>query len=190
MTFMGSEATHRPVTAEVSTSGYRITGTLRTRFDRIADVLNNLDRTHLTLELATVRELVDPGRGERAESVMVPVDEILFLVADMPSDRTHDAIVVPKRPVAARLAMPPFRLSGAIYVPDSVESVATAITMTPDVFVPMVDATVTCWIRPELSTSYPVVAFQRRLVHVMSFDEATDPLGGLRPTQPADSGWS
>jgi hypothetical protein len=86
--------------------------------------------------------------------------------------------------------MPPFRLSGAIYVPDSVESVATAITMTPDVFVPMVDATVSCWIRPELNTSYPVVAFQRRLVHVMSFDEATDPLGGLRPTQPADSGWS
>lgn len=186
MTFVG-EHTGRAVAVEVTTAGYRVAGTVRTRFERVADVLNHLDLSHVTIDLATVRELYDPGRGSRVASAMVPIDEILFVVADMPDQRSADAIVVPKRPVLAQVALPPFRLSGTIFVPESVESVFTALTMNPDTFIPMVDVTVTCWIRAELNAHYPVLAFARRRPHVMSFE-----VGGVEPVPrpAADAGWS
>jgi len=186
MTFMGSDPVGRAVPVEVTTSGYRITGTLRTRFERVSDVLNNLDRSHAVIELATVRELYDPGRGQRVPSALVPIKDILFFAADLPTERTGDAIVVPKRPVGARMAMPPFRLAGTIYVPESVESVETAFTMSPDTFIPMVDVTVTCWIRAELNSSHPVMAVARAGVQVLSFDS-----GGVDPLpRPSSGGWA
>jgi len=187
MAFGGSEPIGNAVPVEVTTSGYRVSGTMRTRFERVADILNHLDLSHATVELATVRELYDPGRGHRVASAMVPIDEILFLVADLPAERSSDAIVVPKKPVQASIALPPFRLSGTMFVPESVESVFTAVTMSPDTFIPLVDVTVTCWIRAELNGSYPVLAFARRRPHVMSFETGgVDPLP--RPTP--SSGWS
>lgn len=179
---MTPDAVGTPLPAEVTTSAYRVSGTIRTRFDRIAAILNNLDRSHLTIELATVREHVDPGRGRRESSALVPLEDILFIVADTSPDNAADAIVVPKRPVIARVSMPNFRLSGTIFVSESVESVATAVTMSSEVFVPMVDATVSCWIRPELNATHPVLAFQRRLAHVFAFDDRPDPLQDLRAT--------
>jgi hypothetical protein len=188
VTYMSPETPGRPVAVEVTTAGYRISGTVRTRFDRVASVLNNLDLSHLTVELATVSELYDPGQGKRVESVLISLDEILFLMADMPEERMTEQIIVPKRPVHALIGIPPFELKGTLFVPESVTSVGTALTMTPDAFVPMIDVEVTTWIRAELNHAYPVVAFQRRLVHVMSFEEgARVPLSGLRPS--ADTGW-
>ena len=184
MTFISPDLAGTPLPAEVTTSAYRVSGTIRTRFDKIAAILNNLDRSHLVIELATVREHVDPGRGRRAASALVPLDDILFIVADTPPDHAADAIVVPKRPVVAHVSMPNFRLSGTIFVSESVESVATAVTMSSEVFVPMVDATVSCWVRPELNATHPVLAFQRRLAHVFSFDDRPDPLQDLRASSP------
>lgn len=188
MTFIGSDPVGRAVPVEVTTPGYRVSGTLRTRFGRVSDVLNNLDRSHATIEMATVRELYDPGRGQRVASVLVPIADILFFVADLPAERSGDVIVVPKRPVTARFGMPPFRLSGTIYVPESVESIETAFTMSPDAFIPMVDVTVTCWIRAELNSSHPVMAVSRAGVQVLSFDS-----GGVEPLPRQSTGaggWS
>lgn len=178
---MTSDSSTSALAAEVTTSSYRISGTIRSRFGKIAAILNNLDRSHLTVELATVREHVDPGRGHRVASALVPVDTILFLVADTSSEPAPDAIIVPKRPIRAQVMMSNFRLSGTLFVPESVESVQTAVTTMADTFFPMVDATVHCWVRPELNATYPVLALQRRLIHVISIDEATDPLSSLRP---------
>jgi hypothetical protein len=186
---MPSDPHVEALAAEVTTSAYRVSGNIRTRFVKIAAILNNLDRTHLIIELATIREHVDPGRGRRAAAVIVPVDDIMFIVADTPPDPAADAIVVPKKPVPAQVAMPNFRLSGTIFVPESVESVATAVTMTTDVFVPMVNATVSCWVRPELNATYPVLAFQRRLVHVFSFEGGVDSQSEQRPSKPVP-GWA
>lgn len=187
MAFGGNEPIGRAVSVEVTTAGYRVSGTMRTRFERVSDILNHLDLSHATIDLATVRELYDPARGSRVASAMVPVDEILFLAADVPSERSSDAIVVPKHPVQAHIALPPFRLSGTIFVPESVESVFTAVTMNPDAFIPMTDVTVTCWIRAELNAHYPVLAFARRKPHVMSFET-----GGVDPVrrQASETGWS
>ncbi|HEY6608765.1 MAG TPA: hypothetical protein VI277_06175 [Candidatus Limnocylindria bacterium] len=182
MTYAGGESLIKPVRVEVTTSSYRVHGTVRTRFDRVASVLNNLDLSHLTVELATVTELYDAARGRRAESVLVPLDEILFMVAAMPEERTTEQIIVPKHPVGAQLGLPPFHLEGTIFVSESVASASVAITMTPDTFVPMVDVEVSCWIREELNAVYPVLAFHRHRVHVMSFSEnGRDPLTDLRP---------
>lgn len=188
MTYMSAEAPGRPVAVEVTTSAYRVSGTVRTRFDRVASILNNLDLSHLTVELATVTELYDVQQSRRVESVLISLDEILFLMADLPEERQTDAIIVPKRPVGAQIGIPPFELKGTLFVPESVATPGTALTMTPDAFVPMVDVDVTSWVRPELNGAYLVVAFQRKLVHVMSFeDSARVPLSGLRPS--ADTGW-
>jgi hypothetical protein len=174
MTFMGGVEGVRDIEAEVTTSGYRVSGIVHTRFDRIAAILNSLDHTHLVLEGVTIRELDDGATSWTAASATVPLDEILFLAASLPGATSMDAIVVPKRPFAATVGLPPFRLAGTMYVPESVESPANVITVNPDAFIVMTDASVTCPAHPALDAVYPVVAFQRRRVHVFSVGIAAD----------------
>ena len=101
MTFMGGAEGARDIDVEVTTSGYRVSGIVQTRFDRIAAILNNLDHTHLVIHNVTIRELDDEASPWNAASATVPLDEILFLAASVPANPSLDAIVVPKRPFAA-----------------------------------------------------------------------------------------
>ena len=78
-----------------------------------------------------------------------------------------DAMRVPKRPFAATVGLPPFRLAGTMHVPESVESPAIVVTVNPDAFIAMTDATITCRRTRRSSAPYPVVAFQRRRAHVL-----------------------
>lgn len=190
MTFMGGEHALNPIMAEATTSGYRVSGTIHTRFDRIALILNSLDQSHLVLTDATVRELDDFGHGWTAASATVPLDEILFLAASLPGATSIDAIVVPKRPFPATVGLPPFRLAGTMYVPESIESPANVITVNPDAFIVMTDVAATCPAHPDLDATYPVVAFQRRRVHVFSVgvSEVPPAAGSVDPRAELDWG--
>lgn len=190
MTFMGGEHALNPIMAEATTSGYRVSGTIHTRFDRIALILNSLDQSHLVLTDATVRELDDFGHGWSAASATVPLDEILFLAASLPGASSIDAIVVPKRPFPATVGLPPFRLAGTMYVPESIESPANVITVNPDAFIVMTDVAATCPAHPDLDATYPVVAFQRRRVHVFSVgvSEVPPAAGSVDPRAELDWG--
>jgi hypothetical protein len=168
MTFMGGDHVFLSIQAEATTSGYRVTGTIRTRFDRIAAILNSMEHTHLVFENATVRELDERAVPWGAENATVPIDEILFFAAGLPEVSSMDAIVIPKRPFPATVGLPPFQLSGMMYVPDSIETPATVFTINPDKFIVMTDAAVVCPPNPALDASYPVIAFQRQRVHVFS----------------------
>ncbi len=168
MTFMGGVEEFHEIAAEVTTSGYRVSGFVRTRFERVALILNSLDHTHLVMEDVTIRELDDEATSWTAASATIPLDEILFFAASLSGATSMDAIVVPKRPFPATVGLPPFRLAGTMYVPESVESPAIVITVNPDAFIVMTDASVTCPVHPVLNATYPVVAFQRRRVHVFS----------------------
>ena len=168
MTFMGGVEAVHDIEAEVTTSGYRVSGIVRTRFDRIASILNSIDHSYLVIENVTIRELDDEATSWSAASATVPLDEILFLAASLPGASSMDAIVVPKRPFAATVGLPPFRLAGTMYMPESIESPATVITVNPDAFIVMTDVSVSCPAHPALDAAYPVVAFQRRRVHVFS----------------------
>ncbi len=184
MTFMGGAEGARDIDVEVTTSGYRVSGIVQTRFDRIAAILNNLDHTHLVIHNVTIRELYDEASPWNAASATVPLDEILFLAASVPANPSLDAIVVPKRPFAATVGLPPFRLAGTMYMPESLESPATVVTVNPDDFIVMTDVRVSCPPHPALNATYPLVAFQRRRLHVFSAgipDEAggDDPRHGI-----------
>lgn len=189
MTFMGGDQAPQPIAAEATTSGYRVSGTIHTRFDRIALILNSLDQSHLVLTDATIRELDDHGTGWSAASATVPLDEILFLAATLPATGSMDAIVIPKRPFPATVGLPPFRLAGTMYVPESIDSPANVITVNPDAFIVMTEVTAACPAHPDLDAMYPVVAFQRRRVHVFSVGVAEAPpvAHGLDPR--ADIDW-
>ena len=69
------------VELDAYTTDYRVSGTISTRFGRVADILNQVSATHLALVHASISEYDDPANTTSAEHVHVPIEEILFCVA-------------------------------------------------------------------------------------------------------------
>lgn len=171
--------TVRPVRVELITTGYRIAGTIQSRFNRVAEILNQLSSTHLPVEDATVRE--HGGAAQRAGTTIVTVEEILVMVAPDLADAPSGDMRVPKQPTRARLAIPPMWLDGTVYVP--VGSLPTdGLLNVADRFVPMTDVRISSSAYPDLDHDGPVAAVRRDRAHVIVFEdvppaEATDEAG-------------
>lgn len=155
----------RPLEVELITVGYRVTGTIRTRFTRVAEILNQLSSTHLPIDDATVEEHgADAPR--RAPTTVVAVDEILVMVAPSLVDVPSGDIRVPKQPVRARLAMPPLWLDGTVYVPVGSRPTDGLLNLA-DRFIPMTDVAISSATYPRLDHDGPVVAVRRDRAHVI-----------------------
>jgi hypothetical protein len=63
-----------PVVVDVYTSAYRVSGTMTSRFVRVADILNQANSTHLVLDHATVSEYDAPGATLGAQQVHVAIE--------------------------------------------------------------------------------------------------------------------
>lgn len=155
-----------PVSVDVYTSAYRISGTVQTRFARVADILNQLTGDHLPVEQATISEFADPTGTIAAPSALVALDEILFMAAPNLSGETRGEMRIQKRAVRAQLAIPPLRLTGSIHVPMGSRPIDGLLNV-PDRFMAMTDATVTSAPHPELERSIEVVALRRDRAHVL-----------------------
>ncbi|HSK93789.1 MAG TPA: hypothetical protein VLA76_07010 [Candidatus Angelobacter sp.] len=162
----------RPVRVELLTGGYRIAGTITTRFSRVAEILNQLSATHLPVEDATV-EAHGAGSPERAPTAVVAVDEILVMLADELADAPSGDMRVPKQPARARLAIPPFWLEGTAYVPVGGRAIDGLLNLA-DRFIPMTDVRITSPLHPELRMGGPVAAIRRAGAHVIMFPPETD----------------
>jgi hypothetical protein len=177
----------RPVRVELITVGYRITGTIHTRFSRVAEILNQLSSTHLPVDDATVEEHAG-GASQRAGATMVTVEEILVMVAPDLADAPSGDMRVPKQPLRARLAVPPLWLHGTVYVPVGSRPTDGLLNLS-ERFMPMTDVAITSAAHPRLDHHGPVAAVRRDRAHVILFDDepadgASDGEGEAEPAGP------
>lgn len=170
-------ASVREVQVDVYTAAYRVSGTVRTRFSRVAEILNQLSDAHLVVEQATISEYADPSGTLGAPSALVPTDEVLVMLAPSLDGAGSSEMRIQKRAVRAMLAIPPFRVTGSIHVAMGSRTVDGLLNL-PDRFVPMTDATLASGAHPELTRTAPVVALRRDRAHVLlvADDERPDEL--------------
>lgn len=170
----------RPVRVELFTSGYRIAGTIHTRFTRVAEILNQLSATHLPVQNATVAQL---GVGEAVEEqeAIVAVDEILIMLAPDLARAPGGDMRVPKEPVHAVLAIPPLVVAGQVHVPIGSRPMDGLLNV-PDRFLPMTAVSVTSEVHPSLDRTTSVIAVRRDRAHVIRFPTAA-PTGAEPQTE-------
>jgi hypothetical protein len=156
----------RSVPIDVYTSAYRVSGQMATRFTRVGDIVNQVTSTHLVVEQATITEYADPAASLGALQVLVSLDEVLFVIVGSTDAEARPDMRIPKRPVRAQLAVPPFRLTGSVHVTHGSRPV-DGILNAADRFMPMTQVTVISGAHPELGRTAEAVALQRRLAHLI-----------------------
>lgn len=167
----------RSVPVDVYTAAYRVSGDMATRFGRVADIVNQLTSSHLVIEHATISEYADPGATLGAQQAFVLMDEVLFMVAGETQGSARPEMRIPKRAVRAQLALPPFRITGAVHVPQGSRPIDGLLNLA-DRFMAMTQVTVVSGAHPELGRTAEAVAIQRRLAHLIlvTDDEHPDQL--------------
>lgn len=177
------------VAVDVYTPAYRVSGTTRTRFQRVSDIVNQLPTSHLTVDDATITEYAAPGAPISAGEVLVASERILFVVAPAPVEARAE-MRIPKRPVRVDLLVPPFRVSGAVHVPQGSRPV-DGLLNAADRFIVMTDVTAASSAHPGFGGSFGVIAIQRSLAHllVVADDERPDELLADVLDEPTAQGW-
>lgn len=162
------------VAVDVYTSAYRVSGTVRTRFARVADILNQLTSAHLAIEHATVSEHVDMAGSIGAPTAVVSLDEILVMIAPELVGEARDDMRIPKRAVRAQIAIPPLRVTGSIHVTLGGRPIDGLLNVT-DRFLAMTDVTITSEAFPQLERSATAVALRRDRAHVLLVADDENP---------------
>jgi hypothetical protein len=167
----------RNVPIDVYTAAYRISGQMATRFTRVADIVNQQTSSHLVIEQATVSEYADPTATLGALQVLVTLDDVLFVMADATDPGARPDMRIPKRAIRAQLALPPFRLTGLVHVPQGSRPM-DGILNASDRFMAMTEVTIMSGAHPELGRTAEAVALQRRLAQLIlvTDDEHPDEL--------------
>jgi hypothetical protein len=154
-----------------------VSGTVMTRFERITDILNQLNGSHLTVSQATISEHADPSATTSAPSVSVDTASILVLGAQGLAGGSSSEMRIPKRPVRAQFAIPPLRCTGTIHIAQGSRPLDGLLNAT-DRFLPMTEVTIESGPYPQLARTADVVAIARaraQLLLVMD-DEHPDEL--------------
>jgi hypothetical protein len=160
----------RSVHVQLFTDAYRVSGTMLTRFSRVTDIVNLQPTTHIVVEDATVTEHGHPAGGLPGQHVLVAVDELLFVIVAETDAEARPEMRIPKRPVRAQVALPPFRLVGTVHVAQGSRP-ADGLLNVSDRFVPMTDVSVSCTAYPEVGLNAPAVALQRARAHVIVVED-------------------
>jgi len=172
-TFGGGIGDAASVSVDVYTAAYRVSGSIETRFSRITEILNQLTGAHLEVKRATISEYDDASATIAATSALVLVEEILLMVAGELTGASGE-MRVPKRPVRAQLAIPPFRITGTVHIPMGSRPV-DGLLLGSDQFMAMTDATITSGSHAELERTAPVLALRRRRAHVLLVADDDNP---------------
>ena len=165
------------VSVDVYTSAYRVSGTIQTRFTRVAEILNQMSSAYLTVEHASTTEHAIPGRVVAAPSVLVSVDEILVMVATELGGDARSEMRIPKRAAQAQMSLPPLHVTGAVHIAMGSRPIDGLLNV-PDRFLPMTDVTLSSVAHPELDRSATAVAVRRDRAHLLlvADDERPDEL--------------
>ncbi|HET6819467.1 MAG TPA: hypothetical protein VFH98_02825, partial [Candidatus Limnocylindria bacterium] len=166
------------VALDVYTDAYRVSGKTATRFNRVADIVNQASATHLLIEEATISEYADATATISAMRALINLDEALLVIAgDATEGGSRADLRIPKRAVRAQIGIAPFRVTGSVHVPQGSRP-ADGVLNASDRFLPMTEVTVACGAHPALGRTAAAVAFQRVRAHLIlvTDDERPDEL--------------
>lgn len=170
-------ATPTEVPVDVYTDTYRISGSVRTPFSRVTEILNQLPSRHLPIERATISEHADDAGPIAAPAALVSLNDILVVVAPSLEGSGRADMRIEKRPVRALLAIPPLRITGMVHVPVGSRPI-DGLLNAHDQFLAMTQVTISSTRFPLLSRSATAIAVRRDRAQVLLVvdDERPDQL--------------
>jgi hypothetical protein len=125
-----------PVT--LVTSNLIIQGSLRTRLQRLTDVMNEPDMDHLVLFDATFFEVGSRRVVADSSVSQIQLADMLFVHTSGPT-KSGQEMRTPKQPTRAILLTPPFTIEGLIHLPME-EELQQAVDSLRDRFMPVTNA--------------------------------------------------
>jgi hypothetical protein len=174
-------------TPEVSltlyTDAFIIRGTLVTRQRRVTDILNNAEDGFLVLGDVNSDEFGTRGESIRAEFAQINLAAVLFAVADTKVD-TPPELRTPKVSEAAMISVPPFKVSGSIYLMPG-HGLREALHELSGNFVPVTSASYWSDVLGEARQAAELVAVNRHRAQILAPHRVVDPwadVGGAAGT--------
>ena len=159
------------------TDAFVIKGTIRSRQNRITDILNQADDGFLVLSDAVVDEYGSRGTPTRSEFAQVNLGAVLFAVADTTIEPRPD-LRTPKVPEQAMISIPPFRVIGRIHVLPE-RDLREALNELTGRFIPVTDATYWSESIGEARATAAMVAINHERAQIFAPHREVDPWAGL-----------
>lgn len=179
---LGGEPTLVPLT--LYTDAFVIKGTVRSRQNRITDILNQAEDGFLVLSDAVVDEYGSRGTPTRSEFAQVNLGAVLFAVADTPIEPRPD-LRTPKVPEQALISIPPFRVIGRVHLLPE-RGLREALNELTGRFIPVTDATYWSDTIGEARATAAMVAINHERAQIFAPHREVDPWAGLdRSGEPA-----
>jgi hypothetical protein len=181
---VGAEAALVPLT--LYTDSFVIKGQIRTRQNRVTDILNHADEDFLVLSDAVIDEYGTRALATRSEYAQVNLDAVLFAVAETTVEARPD-LRTPKVAEQAMISIPPFRVIGRIHVFGE-RDLREALGELTGRFLPITEAIYWSDSVGEARQSAPMVAINHRRAQILAPHREVDPWAGLDRTGEANAG--
>src|SRR3954467_9016250 len=159
------------------TDAFVIRGAVRTRQQRITDILNQADEDFLVLSEAIVDEYGARSTAVRSEYAQVNLGAVLFAVADTTVEPRAD-LRTPKVPEQALVSIPPFKITGRIHLLPE-RDLREALGELTGRFVPVTDATYWSDSVGEARQTAPMVEINPTRAQIFAPHRDVDPWVGL-----------
>jgi hypothetical protein len=168
----------RAVELTLYTEALIIRGAVRTREDRVTDVLNGQNGLSILLEGVTVEEVGLLGQPARAEYARVNLDAVLFARGSDQVEATPDARTLAS-PEAALVLVPPYRIVGTLALQAGEGSLRDALAEGGGWFIPVADATFWSDRAGEVRQGASLIALNHHRAQVVAPHREVDPWSGL-----------
>jgi hypothetical protein len=173
-------------------------GFVRTRHQRVTDILNLAEDSFLVFEDVTVDEFGSRGQPIRAAYAQVNLEAVLFAVANTPIEPSPE-LRTPKLPEPAIISVPPFKVTGLIHLMPSGGNLRDALRELTGRFLPVTEATYWSETLGEARQTALLVAVNHHRAQILAPHQEVDPWTGLgssdQPregapsTDPPGGGW-
>jgi hypothetical protein len=154
-----------------------IRGAVRTRQQRISDILNGAEDEFLVLADTLIDEYGTRSSPMKTEFAQVNLGSVLFAVADTTIEPRAD-LRTPKVPETAMISIPPFRITGRIHLLPE-RDLREALTELTGKFLPVTDATYWSDTVGEARSTAPMVAVNHGRAQILAPHREADPWAGL-----------
>ena len=165
------------VSLTLYTDAFVIRGSIRTRQNRITDVLNLADEEFLVLSDTVVDEYGARGTPVRSEFAQVNLAAVLFAVAETTVEPRPD-LRTPKVPEQAMISIPPFRVVGRIHLMPE-RDLREALSELTGRFIPITEATYWSDSIGEARATAQMVAINHHRAQILAPHREVDPWAGL-----------
>ena len=181
---IGNEPSLVPLT--LFTDALIVRGSIRSRQNRVTDILNQAEDDFLVLTDTTIEEYGTRGTTVRSEYAQVNLGAVLFAVADTPVEARPD-LRTPKIAEQALISIPPFKVTGRVHLLPE-RDLREALTELTGRFLPVTDATYWSESIGEARASAAMVAINHHRAQILAPHREVDVWSGLDRSGEGDAG--